>query len=242
MSKKIILINGSARKKNTYNVLLQIEKILKDKGFETEIINLFDYRIADCVGCETCVGNNACILKDDMPAVMEKILDSDALVFGSPVYMDSVTSRFKTFADRSNVWVHKPQLAGKPVMFAATTASTGIKEIKRFFGSYSTGLGMRKGECVYRVGRKITDPIEKKELSRFLTLLEKDTKYYAPEIDEIIMFTVQKVMALKSSKDDRKFWEEKNWFDKSYYYPCKMNIRKKLFSKFIFKAISKAMN
>jgi multimeric flavodoxin WrbA len=49
MSKKILMIDGSYRKKNTYNVLLNIEQILKARGLEVEILNLFDYKIIDKV-------------------------------------------------------------------------------------------------------------------------------------------------------------------------------------------------
>lgn len=53
--KKILLINSSNRKKNTYNLLLSIENILKDKGYETELIALHDYKISFCKGCEVCI-------------------------------------------------------------------------------------------------------------------------------------------------------------------------------------------
>ena len=39
--KKILLINGSGRKKNTYHLLKSIEKILINENFETKIINLY---------------------------------------------------------------------------------------------------------------------------------------------------------------------------------------------------------
>ncbi|MCL2319642.1 MAG: flavodoxin family protein, partial [Treponema sp.] len=206
------------------------------------ILNLFDYNIRDCEGCEVCITEKTCALTDEMPLVMQKILNSDGVVMSSPVYMSGVTSRFKAFADRTNMWIHKPETAGKPVMFAATSAATGLKETKRFFEQYASGLGMRKGDFISRAGRNMAKPVEEKELSRFLTLLNRDRKQYNPAMDEIVMFTVGKVLALKSTGEDRKFWEEKKWLDKSYYYPCKMNPGKKLFAKFMFKVLSKAMN
>jgi len=85
------------------------------------------------------------------------------------------------------------------------------------------------------------NPVQEQEVSRFLALLEGDTACYKPAMNEIVMFTVQKMMALKSSGSDRTFWEEKGWLDKKYYYPCKMNPGKKVFSKFMHKVLSKAM-
>ena len=243
MSKKVLLIHGSARKKNTYNILLQIEKILKDHGIEVEILNLFDYEIKDCIGCESCITHESCSIKDDnMNVIMQKMMDSDGVVLSSPVYMCSVTSKLKSLADRTNMWVHKPATAGKPVMFVATTAATGLKATGQFFNTYATGLGMRRGDFVARAGKKMDEPVKEKEMSKFLRLLEQDTSQYHPSMNEIVMFTVGKVLALKSEGDDKKFWEEREWLDKRYYYPCKMNPGKKLFSKFIFKVLSKAMD
>lgn len=241
MSKKVLMINGSARKKNTYNILLQIEQILKNHGIESEILNLFDYTIEHCKGCELCVTHESCFIKDDMPMIMQKIMDSDGVVLSSPVYMRSVTSKFKSFADRTNIWVHKPEPAGKPVMFATTTAATGIKETSQFLNAFATGFGARKGETIARTNQNMTEPVTENEMSRFLSLLNQDKKFYRPAMDEIVMFTVGKVLALKSEGDDRKFWEEKGWVDKRYYYPCKMGLHKKAFSKFIFKVLSKVM-
>lgn len=241
MGKKVLMIDGSRRKRNTYNILLRIEKLLKTHDIEVEILNLFDYELKDCVGCEKCITKKGCSLTDDMPVLMQKIMDSDGVVLSSPVYMSSVTSKFKTFADRTVAWVHKPETAGKPVMFVATTASTGLKETKKFFESFATGFGARKGEFVARSGNNMSKPVEEKELLRFLSLLNKEKKYYRPAMNEIVMFNVGKVLALKSIGDDKKFWEDKDWLDKNYYYQCKMNPFKKMFSKFMFKILSKAM-
>lgn len=241
MGKKVLLIDSSNRRKNTYNVLLQIEKILKSRGFETEILNLFDYEIKDCVGCEICVTESVCCVTDDMPVIMQKIKESDGLVLSSPVYMSGATSRFKAFADRTNIWVHKPEIAGKPVMYAATTASTGLKEIEKFFVSFAAGFGGRLGDFVGRAGKKMREPVREKEIARFLSLLSQDKSLYSPGLNEIIMFTVGKVLAAKSNGDDRRFWEEKQWMDKIYYYPCNINPFKKVFSKFMLGVLTNAM-
>jgi multimeric flavodoxin WrbA len=242
MDKKVLILDGSARKKNTYNILKQVETILKSRGHEVEFVNLFDYEINDCVGCEQCVGADSCHVPDGMAPLIKKILDSDGLVLSSPVYLSGVTSKFKTFADRTNIWMHKPETAGMPVMFVSTTAATGMKETVHFFKAYATGLGARVGEAVTRTGPKMKNPVREKELSRFLSLLELDKSRYRPAMNEIVMFTVQKVMAGKSGGDDRKFWEEKAWLDKRYYYPCKMNPLKKLFSAFMLRVLTKAMS
>ena len=242
MTKKILMINGSYRKKNTYNILVQIGQILKKHDIEAEILDLFDYEIKDCTGCDDiCIQQGNCHMQDGMPEIMKKIMDSDGLVLSSPVYLYGVTSKFKAFVDRTNVWFHKPEPAGKPVLFVTTTTVTGIKETTRFFEQYATGFGGRKGGFITRTRKTLDNPVEEQELSRFLSLLQQDKKYYRPSMNEIVIFEVLKVLALKSSGADRKFWEEKNWIDKCYYFDCKMGFAKKAFSKMMFKILSNAM-
>jgi multimeric flavodoxin WrbA len=59
MSMRILIINSSFRKMNTYKILTQIEQLLKksDTHNNVEIINLFDYKIENCIGCRKCITN-----------------------------------------------------------------------------------------------------------------------------------------------------------------------------------------
>lgn len=242
MGKKILMINGSFRKKNTYAILVQMGEILKNHDIETEILNLFDYEIKDCIGCDdNCARQGGCRVKDDMSKIMKKILESDGLVLSSPVYLGGVTSRFKTFADRTNEWFHKPETAGKPVFFVVTTAMTGVKETLNYLDQLATGFGAQKGGFLTRIIGNLKTPVNEKELSKFLSLIKKDKKQYKPSMKEIVIFEVQKVLARKSTGDDRKFWEEKDWLNKWYYYDCKMGLFKKAFSKIMFGILSKAI-
>ena len=242
MGKKVLMINGSFRKKNTYNILFQLAEILKNRDIETEILNLFDYNIKDCTGCDDpCTRGSGCNVEDDMKMIMQKILDSDGVVFGSPVYLGNVTSKFKAFVDRTNEWFHKPELAGKPVLFVVTTAVTGIKDTLHFLDQYATGLGVRKGGSITRTGANYDMPISGRELMPFLSLIQTDKKNYNPKMAELVTFQVQKVLASNSSGSDKVFWEEKNWNDKYYYYDCRINFAKKAYSLLIYKIISGAM-
>lgn len=238
---KVLLINGSHRKKNTYGLLLQIEKILKTKSIETEILNLFDYEVKDCIGCEVCVKKISCHINDSMPHILQKINESDGVIFSSPVYLNGVTSKIKTFTDRTNLYVHKPLFAGIPVLFVSTTASTGLKDVEKFFNSYSNCIGARYGGFIKRKVPALSKSIHESELKKFLKLLNEPKAKYRPAIPEIIMFNVGKVMAEKSSGNDAQYWKEQNLLDKRYYFPCKINLFKKCFGKFIHGVLKKAI-
>ena len=95
MTKKMILLNASPRKnKNTAQMLESVMKGAQEAGAECELIHLTSLNYKGCVSCFACkrTGNTCgglCIQKDDLRPVLEKILEADALVVGSPIkYLD----------------------------------------------------------------------------------------------------------------------------------------------------------
>lgn len=98
---KVLGIVGSKRKKgNTSTLVEETLKALKKEGIETELIFLGDYDIKDCYGCEGCKDTFKCIIKDDMQKLYPLILESDAVVLGSPTYFYNISSDMKAFLDR----------------------------------------------------------------------------------------------------------------------------------------------
>ena len=242
--KKVLLINGSPRKKNTYTMLKQIEEILTAQGFGTEILNLYDYEIKDCGGCEKCIyDGGGCWrdIDDGMAEIRQKVLAADGLVLASPVYMRGVTSKFKAFADRTCAWFHCPETAGKAVMSAAVTASTGLGATGDFLKDFAVGFGARTGEYVSRKEDKMT-PVREKEIRTFISLLKNDKSQYKPTPEQLIIFRVQQCLALRSGKADKVYWAEKGWLGKTrYYYPCRISPSKKLLSAMLRKILRKAL-
>ena len=106
MTKKMILLNASPRKdKNTAQMLEQVMKGAQDAGAEVELIHLTSLNYKGCVSCFACkrTGNKCgglCIQKDDLRPVLERILEADALVIGSPIYWHNTTGMFRNFIER----------------------------------------------------------------------------------------------------------------------------------------------
>ena len=113
---KALAINGSHRKgKNTSKMLKIVLEELEKGGVETELLEITDLDVKFCTACNHCLRKTECnIQDDDVPMVAEKMLASDALILGSPVYFGNVTGRFKAFMDRTR-WMHmeKNLLEGK---------------------------------------------------------------------------------------------------------------------------------
>lgn len=98
---KIIGIVGSRRKKgNTSTLMQEALKPFQLQGIETNLIFLGDYNIIDCNGCEGCKDTYKCVIDDDMQELYPAILESDAVILGSPAYFYNITADMKAFIDR----------------------------------------------------------------------------------------------------------------------------------------------
>lgn len=99
--KKIILINGSPRKKgNSNEILNKIETEITAKGHSVIRLNLRDMKFEGCIDCRYCSKNRGCILKDDIQNIYQVLDDSDGTIVVTPVYFDSVPAKLKAFVDR----------------------------------------------------------------------------------------------------------------------------------------------
>jgi multimeric flavodoxin WrbA len=99
--KRIIGIIGSPRKKGNTDILVSnILEGAKSEGAKTETIFLADLHIRECDGCHVCWKGKPCSKNDDMNSIYPKIIDSDAIIFGTPVYWYGPTGLMKMFIDR----------------------------------------------------------------------------------------------------------------------------------------------
>ena len=106
MSKKVIVLNASPRKNfNTAKMLKEAQKGAESVGAEVEYINLVDLNYKGCMSCFACkrkgsTTNGLCALKDDLRPVLEKILNADAVIIGSPIYYSFPTGMFRNLIER----------------------------------------------------------------------------------------------------------------------------------------------
>jgi len=109
MSMKIdvLAVVGSKRREgNTARLVAEVTKTLEGEGFNVKTINLDDYRIEGCRGCEACSDGSSCIIDDGMTDIYPMISEADALILGSPTYFYNVTSDMKAFIDRTYCLMH----------------------------------------------------------------------------------------------------------------------------------------
>lgn len=105
---KVYAINGSPRKnKNTATLLKKALEGVKasNPDAETEIINLYDLNYTGCKSCFACKlidgkSYGKCAVKDDLYEVLEKLSQADGIIFGSPIYLGTITAQLQGFFER----------------------------------------------------------------------------------------------------------------------------------------------
>ena len=105
---KAIAINGSPRKGgNTETLLRKVLEPLAKAGWETECIQLGGKEIRGCRACYQCFKkkNSRCGQKGEevFDACLEKMIQADAIILGSPTYFSDVSSEMKALLDRAGL-------------------------------------------------------------------------------------------------------------------------------------------
>lgn len=108
---KVLVLFGSPRKKYTYELTKAFLEGL-DKDTEVEFIDTTKLNISHCRGCNYCLKEMKCIIKDDMEDIINKIEDADMIVLSSPVYFGTVTSSLKVLIDRCQPLYNKRFVLG----------------------------------------------------------------------------------------------------------------------------------
>ena len=163
---KVLGINGSPRKDgNTAIMIKTVLDELEKEGIETELIQFSKKTIHGCKACMICFQNKdkRCALDDDdFNAILEKMIEADGIILGSPTYFTDVTSEMKGLIDRAGFVAMANRRffrrkSGAAVVAVRRAGSTHVFDtLNHFFfinemmvpGSsyWNMGIGREKGE------------------------------------------------------------------------------------------------
>jgi hypothetical protein len=192
------------------------------------IVSLADYQISDCAGCEACVRKTSqCVQKDDTQEVLSQVVEADGVILASPVFIMHITGKMKSLIDKTASWYHRPPMVGKPALMVSTTQGAGLKQALKYLEQVAILWGMHPTGKISRSAMN-RHPASEKEIAGFVRHLHMDRVHYRPSLQQITLFQVQKVLALKIAAIDRAYWEERGWDQRSYYYPCRISLEKRL--------------
>ncbi len=133
--KRILFVNGSPNRNG--HTAAMAKRLLAGKEYET--LNLIDYKIYPL---------GQFFDDDQFEAVIQKMLEADVLVMGSPVYWHSMTGQFRTLLDRIYESPSKHRLRGKELYFLFQGAGPTSAMLEA--GNYTMGIFCRLFGLQYR--------------------------------------------------------------------------------------------
>lgn len=248
---KISILMGSPRKKDSYRICKLIEESFSHgSDFEFEYIFLKDFRVEDCRGCDRCFRKSEahCPCADELPDILEKLLQSDGIIFVSPVYACQVTGTMKRVLDRLSYLFHRQQFVGKPALTVLTTGGGGQRPTGAYLKMTACGWGCnlvgeiavisplffedKNSPSAWGYSAKYHDKslaaIQKLSGEFERAVLAK--KPPVPTFYDIFMFQCLRSKTFVS-KTDYDFWEQKGWLRSSYFYSTKLSPAKTLFAR-----------
>lgn len=100
---KVVAFNGSPKRNgNTVILIDEIFKTLQTEGIETKIIQVGNKLMHGCTACGKCkeIQDGRCHIKNDhLNFCIEKMIEADGIIIGSPVYFADVTPEVKALID-----------------------------------------------------------------------------------------------------------------------------------------------
>jgi multimeric flavodoxin WrbA len=165
---KVVAFNGSPRRDGNTKILIDtVFEILQKEGIETEMIQLGNKKVHGCTACGKCkeIQNGKCHIKNDhLNLCIEKMVEADAIIIGSPVYFADVTTEVKALIDvagyvtRANGFSLKRKIGDAVIAVRRGGALHTFESINNFFlinqmtvpGSsyWNFAFGRNKGEVV----------------------------------------------------------------------------------------------
>ena len=100
MKKILVLVTGGRPRGNTCQLADAFAQGAREAGHEVQVLYLQNKEIRGCLGCNACRYGKPCVQKDDFHSLIPKIEAADLLVFASPLYFWTISSRLKAFIER----------------------------------------------------------------------------------------------------------------------------------------------
>lgn len=236
---KIIALIGSQRKKETYGAVLKFGEYIKSYGkIKFELVFLHDYNLEFCKGCKLCFdkGEEYCPLKDDRDVLIEKISQSDGVIFASPNYAFHVSAQMKNLFDRLAFLFHRPRFWGKACTEIVTQGIFGGNKIVKYLNSMGENLGFHTScGCVLQTMVPTTEAMQikndrkiKKAAATFYKALMSGAP--SPSFFRLMMFRMTRTMIGKMQSKgyrDYRYFKELGWLESDYYYPVSLGLFKK---------------
>jgi multimeric flavodoxin WrbA len=231
---KIVLINGSPRKGNTYHAA----KIFLDEMAKSGELSCTEYFLPRdlpefCIGCGNCFdkGEAKCPHTQYTLPILHSMLEADALLFATPVFVWQTTGAMKNFLDHfaHMFMAHRPkEEVFLKKAFILSTATGGLKKsaikpVATILKLWGINRVYSQGFILHVMHPGTWDSISTKRREKFEKVIRKHAKEFCRQVNAKkrpsylftrLMFYVSRRM-LKTDEInrayDQSYWIEKGW-------------------------------
>ena len=100
MKNILVILGGGRPRGNTRQLVDAFVKGAVDAGHQTEVVSLNEKQVNGCIGCNACRFGKPCVQKDDFNSLIPAIKNADLIVFASPLYFWTLSSKIKAVSER----------------------------------------------------------------------------------------------------------------------------------------------
>lgn len=248
---KVVILQGSARKGNTYTITERLAEQMTHQGdvsFDWIFLNELDWSF--CRSCHSCFfhGEENCPHHPVVAEVVDRIKAADGLILTTPVYSLHVSALVKNLFDHLSYLIHRPAFHDKKALVLATTAGGGEKAAIKYMASilklwgfnHVQKMGVKLFSTEITMNSRLSYRVSKAATAFYGDLASG--QLHPPTWTDVFYFNVWKAMNSLSneSSSDRQYWARHGWLKTDYYHP-RIGLLKRGFSTVLFTIMRMAM-
>lgn len=247
---KILIINGSPHKGNTWRLTMAVKDIIAtlDKSIQFDEIHLNKSNIPFCTGCSVCFrkGHDLCPHNRFVQPIMDAIEASDGVIFSVSCFQGAVTALTKNFTDHLAFMIHRPRYFDKKALIISTTGGVSADSVTKSLANTLPGWGFNRCYQLPIVALSWNDyqPTEKhlekaRKVSKVFYKDVQSKKLRPPKIGVLIPFNIFQAMheeyapGTEYETQDGIFW--KKYSGMRYAPGVPLPIHKKIFGNLVFR-------
>lgn len=246
---KCLMVNGSYNKGNTWSLAkLAKENLQKlDPDMEFEEIQLRDIDLPYCQGCSLCFrkGHVHCPHNAAIQCIMDKIEESDGIIFAAATYNMQIPALSKNLIDHMSFLLHRPRYFDKKALIISTTGAIGAKDTTGYLAETFTGWGFNRcfqlpvASMSYNAYKPTAKDKQKcfSVTGKFYNALSGE-KLRTPSLKALMPYNMFRGLSrnyrpgTEYETCDGSYWDQAGLADKPYFPGIKLPVYKTLYGNF----------
>lgn len=154
MKKILIVLGGGRPNGNTKQLVDSFMQGALDAKHEVELVSLNKIEVNGCLGCNLCRYGKPCIQKDGFNQLALKIKQADLVVFASPLFYFTISSKLKAFIERFYCLAEeeKNPVLGRYEKYPVKDAALLMTSADNYFWTYQQAVSYYKFTIIDYIG------------------------------------------------------------------------------------------